>query len=86
MSKARDFKLSGKGNKAIGAILNGPGMADDLGRRGNRVAEAAGDGMVVSVQRGRTRIQASVYTATRRAASRERKHRALSRAVDAARG
>lgn len=82
----KGFELNSKGQKAIGDILNGQDMANELQRRGNRVAEAAGEGMVVSVQRGRTRIQASVYTATRSAASRERKFRALSRAVDAARG
>lgn len=83
---AKGFELSDKGKKAIGAVLNGDAMAEDLRRRGQRIADAAGEGVEVSVQRGRTRIQASVVTATRSAASRERKLRSLSRAVDAGRG
>lgn len=82
MAKPGSFELSRAGAKEIGNILNGDGMAEDLTQRGNRIAAGAGEGMEVSVQRGRTRIQASVYTATRSAAARERKRRALSRAVD----
>lgn len=85
MAKNGKFELTARGAKAIGDILNGDKVAADMTERTNRIAAAAGEGMEPSVQRGRTRIQASVATVTRAAAARERKRRALSRAVDAGR-
>lgn len=68
--------------REIGKILNGDGMERDMRRRTQAIAEAAGDGFEASVQKGRTRIQASVITATAKARARERKDRVLERAVD----
>lgn len=72
--------------RAVGEILNGAGMARDMERRTAAVAAAAGEGFEASVQKGSTRIQASVITATPKARRRQQKHRNLERAVDAGRG
>ena len=72
--------------RAVGEILNGDGMARDMERRAAAVAGAAGEGFEASVQKGRTRIQASVITASAKARRRQQKHHTLERATDAGRG
>lgn len=83
----KGFELGNKGFREVGKILRGEsgGMGADVEKRARRIAEAAGDGNVVSVVRGRTRLQVSVITATRKAAQRERSRRSLTRAADAGR-
>jgi tRNA A37 threonylcarbamoyltransferase TsaD len=78
-----DFKLR-KDN--VGKLLNSAAVQADLKRRADRIAAAAGPGMVASVQPGRNRARASVITATQRAREAEARDRALTRALDAGRG
>lgn len=55
--------------------------------KGRRVAAAAGPGMEVDVNdEGRTRVRVTVWTATAEARVAEATRRALTRAIDAARG
>lgn len=68
------------------ALLNAPGVAADLKRRGDRVAAAAGAGVGVRVTVGGKRARAVVMTETAAARRREAKSKALTRALDAGRG
>lgn len=70
---------------AIGALLKSPEVQADLKARADRIAAAAGEGMVASVQVGKTRARASVITETVQAKRAEAKDRALTRALDAGR-
>lgn len=81
--KKGDFDLN---EKVVGDILNGDAMEADLTRRLRRVQAAFGDGLDISTQKGRTRIQASAITTSRAAARKEEKDRALTRAATEAGG
>lgn len=72
--------------KVIGGILNGDDMEADLMRRLQAVQSAFGDGLEISTQKGRTRVQASAVTSTRAARLRQFREGALTRAADAAGG
>ena len=69
----------------IAELLKSPAVQQDLRRRADRIAAAAGPGMEASVQVGRTRARGSVITATKQARDNEARNRALSRALDAGR-
>lgn len=70
----------------IGSVLKSAPVQADLKARANRIAAAAGEGMVASVQVGKTRARASVITATQKARENEARNRSLTRALDAGRG
>lgn len=72
-----------KGN--IGAILKSAKVQAELKARADRIAAAAGEGMVATVQVGKNRARASVITATRKARENEARNRSLTRALDAGR-
>lgn len=72
--------------KVVGQILNGDAVERDMMRRLRRVQDAFGPGLEISTQKGRTRIQASAITATRKARARQARDGALTRAADAAGG
>jgi hypothetical protein len=61
------------------------GIRNDLKKRAERIAAAAGDGMESSVVIGRTRARASVITATHAARRAEARDASLTRAIDAGR-
>lgn len=83
VAKKGRFELN---TKAVGKELNGAPMEADLKARLGRVKAAFGDGLEISTQKGRTRIQASAITTSRAAARREEKSRALTRAATEAGG
>lgn len=83
MSKAGKFELN---TKAIGEILNGPDMEQDLTARLNAARDVFGDGAEVSVVRGRNRIQASLAVSSREAKKKEERTRGLERAAGNAGG
>lgn len=83
MKRAGDIDVN---ERAVGDLLNGDGMEREMERRTAAVAAAAGEGFEASVQKGRTRIQASVITASAKARRRQQKHHTLERAIDAGRG
>ena len=60
-------------------------VKNDLKKRADRIAAAAGDGMESSVVIGRTRARASVITATHAARRAEARNASLTRAIDAGR-
>ena len=60
-------------------------VKNDLKKRADRIAAAAGDGMESSVVIGRTRARASVITATHAARRAEARDASLTRAIDAGR-
>lgn len=72
-------------SRAIAAILKSPAVQRDLKQRAERIAAAAGPGMVADVEVGPNRARASVVTATQSARRREAVDRALTRALDAGR-
>lgn len=63
---------------------SGETMAD-LGARAGRIARAAGEGMQMEINRGRTRGRASVRTGTFAARKAQATNSALTRAIDAGR-
>lgn len=67
-------------------IMQSPAVMNELTRRANQVQAAAGPGHMVTSRIGRTRARVSVITATDRARRAEAQDRALTRALDAARG
>lgn len=71
----------------IKQLLRSQGVVDDLERRANAVAEAAGGApdYVASVWQGKDRARGSVRTATAKGRSEEANNRTLTRSVDAAR-
>ncbi len=72
--------------RALRQLLRSREVLDDLAARAERVAEAAGPGMVASAQTGKVRARASVITGDADAMLAEADHKMLTRAVDAARG
>lgn len=79
----KGFELN---KKTVGQLLNDTAMEEDLKSRLGRVKAAFGDGLDISTQKGRTRIQASAITTSRAAARKEEKDRALTRAATEAGG
>lgn len=72
-------------NLAVGKeILNSPGVREDLKRRGEKIAEAAGEGVEVH-EGGKSRARITVRTETFEAMYREATARTLTRALDAGR-
>lgn len=71
---------------ALRKVRFSPEVRAELARRAQRVASAAGPGMVVRSGNGRTRARSSVVTTTTEARIAEAKHRTLTRAFGAARG
>jgi tRNA A37 threonylcarbamoyltransferase TsaD len=69
----------------IGALLKSARVQAELKARADRIAAAAGEGMIASVQTGTNRARASVITGTRKARENEAKNRSLTRALDAGR-
>lgn len=66
-------------------LLTEPGIEKLLAEKAQAVVNAAGSGVQSRVYRGRDRLRAQVWTATRRAKLNEANHRSLTRALDAAR-
>lgn len=72
----------------INKVMKSQGVADELDRRGQRIARAAGAGFVAETDQpahrwvARTRVRA----ATREARAREAREDVLKRAIDAGRG
>ena len=74
-------------NKAnIGDILRSDEMQAMLKSHADRIAAAAGDGMVVVCDLDRFRWKASIITTTFEAMQAESEDKALTRALDAGRG
>lgn len=69
----------------IAELLKSVPVQQDLRRRAERIAAAAGPGMEASVQVGRNRARGSVITVTQQAREAEARNRALTRALDAGR-
>lgn len=69
----------------IRALLRSTEVENDLRRRAERIAAAAGDGMEADSSIGANRARASVRTATFEAMRAEADGRALSAALDAGR-
>lgn len=87
---ARKAKVAIKWRKAAFAELRTlPGVMDELDRRAQRIAAAAGPGYEASKPRvtgGRVRGRASVKTATTTARRRESKDHTLLKALSAGKG
>jgi tRNA A37 threonylcarbamoyltransferase TsaD len=77
-----DIKFRGD---VIAELLKSVPVQQDLRRRADRIAAAAGPGMQASVQVGRNRARGSVITVTQQARENEARNRALTRALDAGR-
>jgi hypothetical protein len=71
--------------RALIEILKDPQVMADLERRGNQVAQTAGDGHRVVAEVGRNRARVAVITDTFEARRREATNRSLTSAIDAAR-
>lgn len=67
-------------------LLKSRGVQDELLRRAEAIAAAAGEGMEATVEIGENRAHASVITGNFAAIVAEARHRALTRAIDAGRG
>lgn len=72
-------------SKGSDQLLKSEAVQNDLRRRVDAVAEAAGEGFEARVKVGRTRAVASVSATTIEAAEREATDRVLLKALDAAR-
>ena len=70
----------------IDQLLKSPEVMAELQRRAGRVAAAAGEGFEAETYIGRDRARAVVRSTTAKAARAEAQDRALTRALDAARG
>lgn len=69
----------------VEALLKSKEVQDDLLRRAEAIAAAAGPGMEASVRVGKTRARASVRTADLESILEEARHKALTNAIDAGR-
>lgn len=72
--------------REVGALLKSADVAAEVKRRADRIAAAAGPGMLASVIIGKNRAHGSVITATLQARRAQATRRALIRALDAGRG
>ena len=80
---ASNVKLN---HRNMAALLRSAPVEAELKRRADRIATAAGPGMIASSRIGPKRARASVVTVTNQARAHEARHRALTRALDAGRG
>lgn len=71
--------------KAVVALLSSQEVAADLRRRGNRIADAAGEGFEATTTRNRDRVVVFVRSETFEAQKAEAEDRALTRAISAGR-
>jgi hypothetical protein len=83
MAKSARIVLNRAG---VRELLKCPGVQADLARRAERIAAAAGPGMVAESYVGRNRARSRVYTQTPEARRAEASDRTLTRAIDAGRG
>ena len=77
-----ELKLNRSG---IRELLRSDEVADDLRRRAEAIARAAGDGHEVDVEVGPNRARAAVITDTLEAKAREARKRSLTSAIEAGR-
>lgn len=68
------------------AVLRSPEVLADLSRRGQAIAEAAGDGVGIQASVGANRARVTVATETREAAEAEATDKVLTSALGAGRG
>ena len=66
-------------------VLSSEAVANELSGRGERIADAAGEGFESRTTRNRDRVVVFVSTATNEAREAEAETRALTRAIDAGR-
>lgn len=71
---------------AVADLLSEPKLVDDLRRRAERIATAAGPGHEIREDPTPTRTGVDVFTATPEAAARQARNGSLTRAIDAGRG
>lgn len=69
----------------VRALLASQDVADDLTKRGERIAAAAGEGFEVTTTRNRDRVVVFVRSTTHEARRAEAEDRALTHAIDAGR-
>lgn len=69
----------------IKALLRSAEVGDEIKRRADNIARAAGPGMHSETYQGRDRVRARVWTGTYAARKAEAEDRALTRALDAGR-
>lgn len=81
-AKGMRIKLNRAG---VQQLLASQEVADDLAKRGERMADAAGDGVEVTSTRNRDRAVVFVRTATIDAMKAEAEDRTLTRSIDAGR-
>lgn len=79
---AGEFKINPEGVKDL---LKSKGVQDDLKRRADKIASAAGHGFEAHVSVGPNRARAAVVTATPAAMELEERDRKLTKATDAGR-
>lgn len=72
-------------SQGIEQLLRSQEVGQDLQRRADAVAAAAGEGVRARVYQGRDRVRAQVWTATAAAKKAEAEDRTLLKALDAAR-
>lgn len=73
-------------SSGIIALLKDSGLVNDLRKRANSIASAAGRGFEVEVTTGGKRGRAYVFAATNEARRRQNKDHVLERSIDAGRG
>lgn len=73
-------------SEGIAELLKSTELQNELDRRAQRVAAAAGDGFEADTYIGRDRARSVVRATTAKALRAEAQDRALTRALDAARG
>ncbi|WPM94260.1 neck protein [Arthrobacter phage Marchesin] len=73
-------------SKGFRQILRSQAVVADLARRGQAIADAAGDGVGIQVSVGANRARVTVATETREAAAAEATDKTLTRAIGAGRG
>lgn len=69
-------------SRELDALLKGPEIQEDLRKRAQRAASAAGPGFQSEVNIGRTRAMAMVWPDTNEAIRADRKDHRLMRAID----
>jgi len=73
------FKWNMAGFEAVRRL---PGVAEDINRRAEAIATAAGDGYEASPYDGKTRHRASIFARTKRAQRDNAKNNTLVKSVD----
>lgn len=82
MAKSLRIKVN---SAAVKQLLSSQAVADDLTQRGERMADAAGEGVEVTTTRNRDRAVVFVRTETFEAKKAEAEDGVLRRAIDAGR-